>query len=607
MSIKNHLNYPVFKQRHKEIAKVIIECHQQHLCSDWHPSGQENESKKQFLETLIQFDTSYPGGLKSYLQNSRRLLAESKRGKNYYSGFVPQQPDTVNLSNFDANYLEMEQRGLAQADKLAFVLVAGGLGERLGYNGLKIDIPFELTTKTSYLAYYAQYLKALEARSASKINIPLIIMTSPETDELTQKSLRENNYFGLKEKQIILVKQALVPALSNNEAFLAKSSPYKLILKPHGHGDIHLLMHGAGIANELLAKGISHLVFIQDTNAQVCNAILPTIGVSIKNDFTFNSIGVPRVPKEAVGAITKLVSKPKSVTINVEYNQLDSLLKESHPDGDDIAKQDGYSSFPGNINALVVRLKEYADILNETKGIIAEFVNPKYKDESKTQFKKPTRLETMMQDLPKLFTEAEKVGVTIFNRIWTFSADKNNPEEAAQKNQAGQPFESAVSAESDFYEAGRMKILFTKNTLQKPNTLYFRQLPFKNGARVILKPNFAITLNEVKEKISGCFLSNQSSLILDGVNIYLNNVTLKNTSALHIKVAPGVTIKVDGLILDNQGYQIEPLSQEEIYNIQTPQYLSMRGYNIINKGALIIDIQKPGNYLLDKDGNIKKQ
>lgn len=35
--------------------------------------------------------------------------------------------------------------------------------------------------------------------------------------------------------------------------------------------------------------------------------------------------------------------------------------------------------------------------LDRTKGIMPEFVNPKYADAEKTVFKKPTRLECMMQ------------------------------------------------------------------------------------------------------------------------------------------------------------------------------------------------------------------
>lgn len=90
-------------------------------------------------------------------------------------------------------------------------------------------------------------------------------------------------------------------------------------------------------------------------------------------------------------------------TINVEYNQLDPLLRESgYPDGDINDEATGYSPFPGNINQLVFSLPPYVDTLNRTKGVMPEFVNPKYKDEKKTIFKKPTRLECLMQVRPQL-------------------------------------------------------------------------------------------------------------------------------------------------------------------------------------------------------------
>ena len=62
----------------------------------------------------------------------------------------------------------------------------------------------------------------------------------------------------------------------------------------------------------------------------------------------------------------------------------------------DVPNQQGYSSFPGNINTLVIKLPEYLDTLAKTGGVIPEFVNPKYANEEKTVFKTATRLESMM-------------------------------------------------------------------------------------------------------------------------------------------------------------------------------------------------------------------
>lgn len=64
-----------------------------------------------------------------------------------------------------------------------------------------------------------------------------------------------------------------------------------------------------------------------------------------------------------------------NLTINVEYNQLDPLLKSFGGEGVD---KDGYSIYPGNTNGLVFHIPDYVPILEETQGLIAEFINPKY-------------------------------------------------------------------------------------------------------------------------------------------------------------------------------------------------------------------------------------
>ena len=60
--------------------------------------------------------------------------------------------------------------------------------------------------------------------------------------------------------------------------------------------------------------------------------------------------------------------------------------------------------------------------------VVIEFVNPKYKDDTRTEFKKPTRLECMMQDIPKLFQKEmgseANIGFTQFDRWFTFSPAK---------------------------------------------------------------------------------------------------------------------------------------------------------------------------------------
>lgn len=47
-------------------------------------------------------------------------------------------PTGETLTFGDENFINFEETGVREARKAAFVLVAGGLGERLGYSGIKV-------------------------------------------------------------------------------------------------------------------------------------------------------------------------------------------------------------------------------------------------------------------------------------------------------------------------------------------------------------------------------------------------------------------------------------------------------------------------------------
>ncbi len=124
------------------------------------------------------------------------------------------------------------------------------------------------------------------------------------------------------------------------------------------------------------------------------------LGVAERMDLEVNRLAVARKAKQAVGALTKLVHEDgREMTVNVEYNQLDPLLRATINPLGDVNDPTGCSPYPGNINQLLFQIEPYVKTLNRTDGVMPEFVNPKYTDASKNLFKKPTRLECMMQDL----------------------------------------------------------------------------------------------------------------------------------------------------------------------------------------------------------------
>ena len=592
-------DWPNLSEPNRELIAKLVQAGQDHLFSDWDVPGTADEAKSEFLASLTKIDGAYPGGLTGYISNAQKLLAEAKEGGNPFEGFTPEQPDKVDLNHFDASMEHFEALGAKQFDKIGIVLVAGGLGERLGYNGIKLDIAVEVIESTCYLKHYADNLLAMEARMENPRPVPFIIMVSQDTGPKTLESLKANDYFGLKKEQVHILQQELVPALADNEGALALSQKYELILKPHGHGDIHMLLFTSGLAAQLEKDGIEHLMFIQDTNGQAFNTLPAALGVSIEKGYDFNSLAINRVPGEAVGGLARLVGNGKELTLNVEYNQLDPLLRATISPEGDVPNEEGFSMFPGNCNTLLIRIASYVRILEASQGIIAEFVNPKYTDETKTAFKKPTRLETMMQDLPKLFGESEKVGVTVFSRMWSFSPDKNNIADAAEKVASGGPADAAATAESDFYEAGRARLGAAGATVATAGEELILGVPFKQGAKVILRPSFAMTLAEGREKIADCTFAADSTLILQGREIFLEDVELTGSSALVIKACDGAKVIVIGQTFENTGFELIKLTEEERASASVPEYLKIRGYRFENRDAAVYTFDEPGEYFIE--------
>ena len=99
--------------------------------------------------------------------------------------------------------------------------------------------------------------------------LPLAIMTSDDTHAKTAALLEANGRFGMAEGQITLMKQNKVVALADNSGRFAlqDADPYGLQTKPHGHGDVHVLLQQSGVLEQWVAAGKQWLFFFQDTNA----------------------------------------------------------------------------------------------------------------------------------------------------------------------------------------------------------------------------------------------------------------------------------------------------------------------------------------------------
>lgn len=242
---------------------LCLEAGQMHLFEQWPTSGVDDDGKRTLVDQLVALNQQYPGGLLQYHRNSVSLLADSKAGVNIFDGLVPAVPTGVDLGFFTESFRAAENTGVAGVGDVGFVLVAGGLGERLGFSGIKVQLPTEISTGRYYLALFCEHILALQSRefihhpsitsitharqqvsyhhwldvAGARIRtenesliLPLAIMTSDDTHAPTEALLESNADFGMAPGQITLMKQNKVAALADNAGSfaLSDSDPYKV-------------------------------------------------------------------------------------------------------------------------------------------------------------------------------------------------------------------------------------------------------------------------------------------------------------------------------------------------------------------------------------------
>ena len=158
-------------------------------------------------------------------------------------------------------------RGVGEAlireNKVAVLIVAGGQGSRLGFEGPKGKYPLSPLRQKSLFQLFAESVRALSLRY--KTDLPLIIMTSRENDEETRAFFKSRQWFGLKPDQVEFFSQGMLPTLTP-EGRLILSDETHLLINPDGHGGSLKALHESGILKKLRGKGYAELFYCQVDN-----------------------------------------------------------------------------------------------------------------------------------------------------------------------------------------------------------------------------------------------------------------------------------------------------------------------------------------------------
>ena len=157
--------------------------------------------------------------------------------------------------------------------KIAFALVAGGQGTRLGFDRPKGLFPIGPISEKSLFQILIE--KAIGFSEFYGAPIPVLVMTSPVTHEETVRFLDAHQWFGLPSTERTVFCQGTMPAIDANSGQVLLSSKDQLALSPNGHGGMVEALARNHCIENLLERGVECLFYGQVDNPllQVCDPL----------------------------------------------------------------------------------------------------------------------------------------------------------------------------------------------------------------------------------------------------------------------------------------------------------------------------------------------
>ncbi len=206
--------------------------------------------------------------------------------------------------------------------EVAALLLAGGQGTRLGYDGPKGMYDIGLPSHRTLFQFMAERIKKLGRLSGGGDKIvPFYIMTSPLNHEATINYFASHDNFGI---DVQFFPQGTLPALTSDGKIILET-PTSLSLAPDGNGGIYPAVVKHGIITDMKARGIKYIHVFGVDNALVKPADPTFVGYCIqRNADCGNKVLWKTSPDEKVGVVATKDGQP----CIVEYSDISKEMSE---------------------------------------------------------------------------------------------------------------------------------------------------------------------------------------------------------------------------------------------------------------------------------------
>lgn len=200
---------------------------------------------------------------------------------------------------------------------VAVLLVAGGQGSRLGFDGPKGAYGIGPVSDRPLFYFHARKIVRL-ARVYGK-PVPFYVMTSEVNDAATRACFEDHDYFGLNPADVIFFKQGVWPALDAGGRLILEA-PGRIFVSPDGHGGTLTALAKNGCLDDMADRGIKSIFYFQVDNPLVDIADPAFIGLhALRGAELSLKLCLKRSPTEKVGAVSVLDSGRCGM---IEYSEL---------------------------------------------------------------------------------------------------------------------------------------------------------------------------------------------------------------------------------------------------------------------------------------------
>lgn len=239
--------------------------------------------------------------------------------------------------------------------RVAALVVAGGQGTRLGFDGPKGAYPIGPVSDRSLFEIQAQKIRGLRRRTGH--DLPWCVMTSSATDDATRAFFREHEFFGLPEQDVLFFCQGKIPSL-DFDGRLMLAARDRIFENPDGHGGCLTALSASGVLDELADRGIDTLFYYQVDNplVRMCDATF--LGYHDEAGAEFScKVARKTDPDEKVGILARSAGR----AIVVEYTELGDADRYARDDSGELLYWAGNAAIHLLATDFVRRVADDAD------------------------------------------------------------------------------------------------------------------------------------------------------------------------------------------------------------------------------------------------------